>query len=71
MVNPTNIIADSCPKRQATPHKQQCQRLIQSKHLRGWENLFIRTIIQQASVSRKQAAKLAAIEAKLGLEGAE
>lgn len=49
-------------------HKPRSQRLIESGLLRGWESLFIRTIAAQSSVSRLLAAKLDAIEAKLGLE---
>lgn len=48
----------------ATP-QQRCDRLINSGHLKGWERLFVHTLRDRKSISRRDEERLAAIESKI------
>lgn len=54
-----------------SPHQQRCDRLLQSQGLRGWEILFVRTLRDSKSISRKDGEKLAAIADKIAGLGGE
>ncbi len=48
------------------PHVALCSRLLKSRCLKGWEHLFVSTLIKSSCPGRKQIQKLEAIASRLG-----
>ncbi len=52
-------------------HSILSSRLLRNSALRGWERLFVKTLVSSPSPGRKQLEKLEAIAARLNDNGGE
>jgi len=65
------IIGDSercyeSPEAAASPHSNLCCQLLKNSSLKGWERLFVKTLVDSPNPGRKQLEKLGAIASRLG-----
>ncbi len=52
-------------------HSNLCSQLLKNSSLKGWERLFVKTLVDSPNPGRKQLEKLEAIAARLNDNGGE